>query len=96
MPGTGLARDDSALQRVAWSALFPALRALPGVTSPARSARTLAFALGETHPELRGGYVQIARAIAPSAASFDQGRQARLWWVCEQLTGLSARADHPI
>ncbi len=87
MPGTGLARDYGLLQRVAWRTVFPALRVLPGVTSPTRSARHLAdLAVGRAHPGLRGGYVAVGRAEEPSAASFDEEREARLWEVAERLS----------
>lgn len=87
MPGTGLARDLAPWRRWMWRNVMPGLRVLPGVTSPATSARHLAApALGETHPALRGGYVEIGRVIRSSPASHDETREARLWQVLEDLT----------
>lgn len=43
MPGTGLARDRPALERWAWSTILPVLaRAMPGASTPRRSAATYA------------------------------------------------------
>ncbi len=67
MPGTGLARDMTPARRWIWSHVMPALRVLPGVTTPQASARHLAaFALGATHPDLRGGYVDLGRVTRSS------------------------------
>ncbi len=72
---------------------MPALRVLPGVTTPAASARHLAaFARGTTHPDLRGGYVELGRVTESSRLSHDRVAEDRLWEVAEQLTATSA--DH--
>ena len=43
MPGTGLARDRPAFERWAWSTILPVLaRAMPGASTPRRSAATYA------------------------------------------------------
>lgn len=87
MPGTGLARDMSPARQWAWRTVLPALRVLPGVTTPEASARHLAdLALGRTHPDLRGGYVEIGRVTRSSPASHDRAAEDRLWEVAEQLT----------
>ncbi|MCX6464595.1 MAG: short-chain dehydrogenase [Pseudonocardiales bacterium] len=87
MPGTGLARDMSAARRWAWRRVLPVLRVLPGVTTPAASARHLAdFALGRVHADLRGGYVELGRVTRSSPASHDRAAEDRLWEVAEQLT----------
>jgi NAD(P)-dependent dehydrogenase (short-subunit alcohol dehydrogenase family) len=87
LPGTGLARDMSAVRRLAWRWVLPALRVLPRVTTPRASARHLAaLALGEAHPDLRGGYVELGREARPSDATHDVARQDRLWEVAEDVT----------
>jgi NAD(P)-dependent dehydrogenase (short-subunit alcohol dehydrogenase family) len=89
MPGTGLARRRSGVERFAWAWLLPVLRILPRVTTPRRSARALAdLVLGRTHAGLRGGYVVIGEAEAPSAESFDPARERELWRACTELTGV--------
>ncbi|HZG92642.1 MAG TPA: SDR family NAD(P)-dependent oxidoreductase [Pseudonocardia sp.] len=91
MPGTGLARDMSAARQWAWRRVLPALRVLPGVTTPRASARHLAaLALGEAHADLRGGYVDIGRETRSSDASYDLAREDRLWDVAEELTTTAA------
>jgi NAD(P)-dependent dehydrogenase (short-subunit alcohol dehydrogenase family) len=87
MPGTGLARDMTPWRQWTWRNVMPVLTVLPGVATPARSARLLAgFALGESHPDLRGGYVSLSRATRSSPASYDEAREERLWEVAESLT----------
>lgn len=96
MPGTGLARRRSRLERLAWTGLLPALRVLPRVTSPRRSARALAaLALGRAHTSLQNGYVVLDTVKAPSDASFDPDRERRLWTVCQALTGVPALPTGP-
>ena len=85
MPGTGLARDLSALRRLLWFHVLPRLR-LPGTSTPERSGAELAdLALGRSHPDLRNGYVDIDRVADPSPESFDVTRERRLWEVCLEL-----------
>jgi NAD(P)-dependent dehydrogenase (short-subunit alcohol dehydrogenase family) len=93
MPGTGLARRRSGVERFAWAWLLPVLRVLPRVTTPRRSARALAdLVLGRTHAGLRGGYVVIGEVDPPSAASFDPARERALWEACTELTGVPSVA----
>jgi NAD(P)-dependent dehydrogenase (short-subunit alcohol dehydrogenase family) len=83
MPGTGLARETSAVRRFAWNKIMPALVVLPGVTTPKHSGRTLArFALGLDHADLRGGYVEITKRSKASDESFNESRQTELWNFC--------------
>jgi NAD(P)-dependent dehydrogenase (short-subunit alcohol dehydrogenase family) len=87
MPRTGLARDLGPWRQWAWRRIMPALRVLPGVTTPAASARHLAaLALGTVHADLRGGYVELGRVISSSPASYDRAREERLWEVADSLT----------
>lgn len=95
LPGTGLARDMSPARQWAWRTVLPALRVLPGVTTPAASARHLAdLALGRTHAGLRGGYVDLGRVTRSSPASHDRAAEDRLWDVVEQLTAHQGRERH--
>lgn len=93
MPGTGLGRELSGPQLWAWHHLMPALTFLPGWSTPRRAARPLAdLALGDTHPDLKGGYVELDRARASSPASYDPAREQRLWQVLHDLTDATANA----
>lgn len=60
MPGTGLARDRSALERWAWTNLLPALRLISrGVSSAERSGEALARLLAEPSLASSGQYVDF-------------------------------------
>ncbi len=85
MPGTGLARDMSAFRRFMWNRVLPHLP-IPGSSTPVRSGRVLAeMVVGSRFADMRGGYIDIDRASAPSAESDDPTRESRLWSVCEEL-----------
>lgn len=87
MPGTGLGRGLTGVQELAWNRLMPTMTFLPGWSTPRRSAEHLAaLALGQTHPDLRGGYVELGRARQSSPASYDLEQEQRLWEVLEDLT----------
>ena len=70
MPGTGLARDRSAAERFGWRFVMPLLGwFLPGVSSPARSARAMVEKLllsPTAYPS--GSYVEFTGRLAPHGA----------------------------
>ncbi|MGX1807573.1 SDR family NAD(P)-dependent oxidoreductase [Nocardia sp. NPDC055321] len=94
MPGTGLARDRSAVERFGWKYLLPAMRVVPGVSTPRRSATELtALATGSATipaPALRGAYVEIDHPVPSSAESYDPAREAELFEFLDAASGLSA------
>lgn len=72
MPGTGLARDRPAIERWAWSTILPVLaRAMPGASTPRRSAETYARVLtGRLFPQDSGVHLDFSgRRTASSADS---------------------------
>lgn len=72
MPGTGLARDRPAFERWAWSTVLPVLaRAMPGASTPRRSAETYARVLtGRLFPQDSGVHLDFSgRKTASSADS---------------------------
>jgi len=86
LPGTGLAREASLPQRIAWRAMAPFARWMPGSSTPARSGRVLAeLALSRRGPN-GDRYLSIDRDIPPTPTAFDEHREERLWEVAEQLT----------
>jgi len=92
MPGTGIARGLARFPLFAWNHVMPALTFLPGWSTPPRSAQHLAaFALGEVHTNLSGGYVELGQVRQSSAASYDLIREHRLWRVLEDLTAFPPR-----
>lgn len=93
VPGTGLGRALPRHKRLVWRFVMPAMRVLPGASSPGRSARHLAdLTTGESHRDLHGGYVTLGRLDPPAPQTHDRDRQDRLW---EVLTGLSAHLPAP-
>ena len=62
MPGTGLARDRSAVERWAWSNILPVVaRAMPGASTPRRSAETYARVLtGRLFPQDSGVHLDFS------------------------------------
>ncbi len=69
MPGTGLARERSGLERWAWSNVLPVLaRAIPGASTARRSATAYAKILtGRAFPRGTGLHVDFTLAEAPSS-----------------------------
>lgn len=89
MPGTGLARDYPAYQRLAWRYLMPALAVVaPGINTPRRSARALARLLGDPPPP-SGRYWSRGRELPSSAESHDEAAAADLWQTSLELAGLA-------
>jgi hypothetical protein len=89
MRGTGLAGVGLPARRALWSTGAHALRVLPGVTSPAASARTLAaLATGEAWEGRTGIYVSLDRERAASVQARDVAAQDRLWTESLALLGV--------
>ena len=70
MPGTGLARDRPAVERWAWSTVLPVLaRAMPGASTPRRSAETYARLLtGRLFPQDSGVHLDFSGGRKASSA----------------------------
>lgn len=78
-----------------WRRLMPAMSVLPGATTAAVTARhAVELALGDTHADLRDGYVEIGRVTRAEAITFDEARQADLWDWLERAA--DARSVEPI
>ena len=97
MPGTGLAREHSALGRLMWNfvmpKMLPLLRLLvtKNIHTPEESGNALARLM--TDPELastNGKYFEGLREIRSSIDSYDIGRTTELWEGSAALTGLTA------
>lgn len=86
--GTGLGRDLRPHEYWAWRRVMPLMSVLPGATTPSRTARHLvALALGEEHPDVHDGYIEIGRVTRAEAVTFDVERRRALWDWCEQAIG---------
>ncbi len=97
MPGTGLARDAAAWERLAWRTLMRALIIRPGVSSPRRSGRTLAgLACGQRFEGVTGRYWSIDHERRSSIASYDTDAQDALWRDSLELVGLEDPTAGPL
>jgi len=80
MPGTGLARDYTPLQRFAWNFVLPVLRFIPGVNSTSKSGRDLARLVLDPQLESVSGKYFVGRTQVPSSKqSYDESQAAELW-----------------
>jgi light-dependent protochlorophyllide reductase len=97
MPGTGLARDYPAWQRLAWRYVMPALTLLKrGVNTPATSGRALARLA--TDPDLEvasGSYWSGMDPIPSSEESYDISKAEDLWRASAELTEKLANLRSP-
>jgi NAD(P)-dependent dehydrogenase (short-subunit alcohol dehydrogenase family) len=85
--GTGIARELAPYRQWVWNHVIPRVK-FPGVVSGAHSAEMVTrFALGDDHPDLRAGYVEIGELSSPTSESTDPAREAELFEGCSQLAG---------
>ena len=90
--GTGLGRDMRPHEYWVWRHLMPAMSVLPKATTPTRTARHLvALALGDTHPGLHDGYIEMGRVTRAEATTLDPDRRRALWAWCEQALAARSR-----
>jgi NAD(P)-dependent dehydrogenase (short-subunit alcohol dehydrogenase family) len=88
MPGSGLARDYSPLQRFAWRFLLPALRVLPSVRSTRTSGRHLATLVADARfHDITGRYFDGLKPTRSSPDSYDRAKASDLWQTSQRLTG---------
>jgi len=91
LPGSGLARDYTGPQRLAWRLLFPLMRVLPGVNSARTSGTNLAALItDERYAHTSGQYFSGLRATSSSAESLDRAKATDLWTTSERLISASA------
>ena len=87
MPGTGLARTQPALIRVAWKHLLPLMvRFIDGASTAKRSGIELALLLtGATHAQGTGLHIEFTGQEIPSSPlSYDKAKQDELVeWVAD-------------
>jgi light-dependent protochlorophyllide reductase len=96
MPGSGLARDYTPLQRFAWRFVLPAMRVLPGVNSTRVSGERLAALVSDPRFDgVSGRYFDGLREVDSSADSRDRDKAADLWRTSERLAGVSGPPPRP-
>ncbi|WP_020660779.1 hypothetical protein [Amycolatopsis benzoatilytica] len=99
MPGTGLGRDYSGLQGLAWRYLLPALTAVPGINvhTARRSGRALArLVLSPELAAVTGKYFSGRRQIRSSADSYDRAKAEDLWTTSLKLTAATQVCEGPL
>ena len=86
MPGSGLARDYSAIGRWAWRYVLPLLRVLPNVNSSRTSGARLAALVSDPgFDDVTGAYFEGKRRIRSSVDSYDPEKALDLWETSERL-----------
>ncbi|MEN9538193.1 MAG: hypothetical protein RLZZ126_428 [Pseudomonadota bacterium] len=91
MPGTGLAREGSAVQRFGWNYILPlAARVMKRTSTPQRSAMMLAEILLRRRSIANGDYVEFTGHILAPFLPPDEHRYA------EALFAFSDRAEAPV
>jgi NAD(P)-dependent dehydrogenase (short-subunit alcohol dehydrogenase family) len=87
MPGTGLARDYSRVQRLVWQYALPVLTPfVPGVNTTARSGRNLSrLAIDPKLDGITGAYFSGDRPTGSSTESYDRRKATELWEASERL-----------
>jgi light-dependent protochlorophyllide reductase len=86
MPGSGLARQYSPLQKFAWRYVFPVLRVLPNVNSTRTSGRRLAALVADPALDgVTGSYFEGTKQIRSSTDSYDTAKALDLWDTSERL-----------
>ena len=92
--GTALAKDLPGYLYWVWKYLMPAMSVLPGASTPRTTARhAVELALGEVHPSLNDGYVEIGRLTKAAPVTFDDERRKQLWHWLEAAVGDFVPAD---
>ena len=91
MPGSGLARDYPLPIRMVWFGVLPLLRLFnPRMNSTRSSGRNLAqLATDKAFKAATGQYYEKLAPIAASSLAHDVEKQAQLWAVSAELTGLA-------
>jgi hypothetical protein len=93
MPGTGLAREASSVERLMWKCVMPNIQPLLRVVishnihTPQESGAALArLAIGEDVKGESGVYYEGLKQIKSSKDSYDEAKQEELWsWTIKTI-----------
>jgi NAD(P)-dependent dehydrogenase (short-subunit alcohol dehydrogenase family) len=89
LPGTGLARDRSAVEQFVWNRVMPALRLLPSVSSVGQRGRDLArLATDSALTGVSGVYFKGRTIAVPHPAARNEELARTLWKESAELVGL--------
>ncbi|MBO0936628.1 SDR family NAD(P)-dependent oxidoreductase [Fibrella sp. HMF5335] len=96
MPGTGLARSNSPVERWAWNYVLPILRLFDGVNSVDTSGRNLArLATDPAMPSVSGQYVEGTTVVPSSVLSRRPELWSDLWAESQKLIELNTMPHVP-
>ncbi len=92
--GTGLVREMSSFRYWFWKNVMPIMAVHPKATTPNTTGRhAVELALGEAHPRLHDGYVEIGKVTQVEAVTLDIARQRVLIeWLDEAIEPFTDRA----
>lgn len=93
VPGTGLARDASLIERFATGHVMPLLALTPIASSQKTAGKHLADVVLGRAPAKSGAYVDRTRVARSSDQSYDPDRERRLWETVEELTNTFTAQD---
>ncbi|QFU89063.1 SDR family NAD(P)-dependent oxidoreductase [Amycolatopsis sp. YIM 10] len=88
VPGTGLVRDASPVERLAARIIMPIFRLTPLAMGPAAAGRLLADTMTGPRPGRSGSYLDRGKVVPSSPDSHDETREEELWQVAARLCAL--------
>ena len=88
VPGTGLVRGASAVQRFGFARIRPLLTITPFATTPQRAGALLASVMDGERPGDSGAYIDRGRVVPSSPESYDEEREEALWRDAAELCGM--------
>ncbi|WP_229373026.1 hypothetical protein [Umezawaea beigongshangensis] len=89
VPGTGLARDASAVQRFAVKRIMRLMTLTPLSVSARTAGQHLARLVLRDQPAENGACISLDEAEPSSAESYDPDRERELWHACDQVSALA-------
>ncbi|GAA4157372.1 SDR family NAD(P)-dependent oxidoreductase [Phytohabitans flavus] len=89
VPGTGLVRDASAVQRFAMKWVMPLMTLTPLSVSAKTAGTYLARLMVRGHSADSGAYISLGTAERSSQESYNPDRERELWRECEKVCDLS-------
>jgi NAD(P)-dependent dehydrogenase (short-subunit alcohol dehydrogenase family) len=89
VPGTGLTRDASAVQRFAMKRVMPLMTLTPLSVSAKSAGQHLAQLMRRTKPAESGAYISLAKTEPSSAESYNPDRERELRQAFDQLTAVA-------
>jgi len=92
--GTGLVREMSAFRYWVWRRIMPVMALHPMATTPRITGRhAVELALGDAHPDVHDGYIEIGKLTQAERVTYDPQRQRELMtWLDATIAPFVGRA----